>query len=412
VVIHRWDSFVSGSDYVRPPRPSDRQLSELLEIAYLSSSLQEEGRYPQFNILAVPSADSVKSRYLGDIWEFDAARLLSIEEVRRLAPVVDFKKSGMLAKWDASRWYICGLVDFGTSWSRAKVGFQYHFQSPECLFLQVDRPGRMKVYQGAYLLAALVDGKLERHNGMEINTTLSSALGGFGKVWRKIEPPEIEEPREYHNFAFTAFWNVFSALVNCISEAAHGGAVIITQRLDRIFNKQVRIKYRQNSPILRDAYISFMRARNRTIDLVIGMERGDHSLRGERALAELELIECQSKLVEAIRFVARLSACDGAIIMSDDFRLLGFGAEILSELKADIRIREAVDELRGTYKPLDVDQFGQRHRSAIKLVSQQPSCTVIVISQDGPISGVWSNEKKTVNVRKGASFVNLEMPFS
>jgi hypothetical protein len=413
VVIGRWDNFVSGPDYVRPPRPSDRQLSELLEIAYLSAALQEEGRYPQFNILTVPLVDSAKRRYLGDVWEFDNVRPLSVEEVRRLAPAIDFKKSGILAKWDSARWYISGLADFGTSWNRAKSGFQYHYQSPECLFVQVDRPGRMKVYQTRYLLAALVDGQLERHKGLEIITALgASAHNGLKKMWREISHPKLEQPREYHDFVFTALWNVFAALANSISEGAHGGAIVIVPKVGASFDKQVRVKYRLRSSALRDSFISYMTARNHFIDIVIKIESGDVSLEGECAIAELALSERQSRLVEATRLVARLSGCDGAIVLSDDLYLLGFGAEILSDLNSNIKIRDVRDEIRGVYKPLNIEQFGQRHRSAIKLVSKQLRYVVIAISQDGPISAIWSRERRIVNVKRGANLVNLDMPFA
>jgi hypothetical protein len=68
--------------------------------------------------------------------------------------------------------------------------------------------------------------------------------------------------------------------------------------------------------------------------------------------------------------------------------------------------------MRKVYKPLNVEEFGLRHRSAIKLVSQKPEYYVLVISQDGPISVVWSDEDTLVNVRRGANLVNLNMPWA
>jgi len=404
--------MVAG-DYVTPPRPPDRLFRELLETAYLSAGLPEEGRYPQFNIVAVPASDSAEGQYVGEVWYLDGPRPFSVDEVRRLAPAVDFKKSGILARWDTKRWHVAGLVDFGTSWNRARIGLQVHYRFPECLFVQVDRPGRMRVYQGQYLVAALVDGQLERHKGLELNLTLGGPIhSGLKKIWREITYPKIEEPREYENFQYIAFWNTFAALANCVSEAAHGGAVVIVPKGRSISEKQIRIKYSQNSSVLRSAFISFMNARHRVIDFVIKIESGDKSKKGEWALAELELADRHLRLVEAIRFVARLAGCDGAIVMSDDLRLLGFGAEIRSELKAGTKIREVKDELRRIFKSLNVEQFGQRHRSAIKLVSRESRYNVLVISQDGPISVVWSNKDRIVNVRRGANFVNMNMPFA
>ena len=60
---------------------------------------------------------------------------------------------------------------------------------------------------------------------------------------------------------------------------------------------------------------------------------------------------------------------------------------------------------------MDIEQFGLRHRSAIKLISRQTKYTAIVVSQDGPISVIWSREGR-VNVRKGVQLTNLNMPWA
>lgn len=412
VVGSRWNNMVAG-DYITPPCPPDRLLRELLETIYLAAAQPEESRYPQFNIVAVPFEDSLKDRFLGDVWKFNDPRPLSVDEIHRLAPAVDFKKSAILAQWHAGAWRIAGLVDLGTSWGRARVGLQYHYEFPACLFIQIDRPGRLRVYQGQYLIAALVDGRLERHKGLEFQLSLGTQThNGLRKIWREITYPKIEEPREYENFQFIAFWNTFAAIANCISEAAHGGAIVIVPARKSVNAKQINIKYRQNSSVLRAAFIRFMNVRHRVADFIVRLEKGDSAIKGECAVAEIELAECHSRLVEAIRFVARLAGCDGAIVISEDLKILGFGAEIRSDLKAKTKVRQVINEMRRTSKPLNVEQFGQRHRSAIKLVSREPNYSALVISQDGPISFIWSERRSVVMVRKGVNLVNMNMPWA
>jgi hypothetical protein len=122
-----------------------------------------------------------------------------------------------------------------------------------------------------------------------------------------------------------------------------------------------------------------------------------------------------SELVEATRFVAQLSGCDGAIVISDDLRLLGFGAEIRSEFMRGWNVVESFDDLstmsNNDVRSLDIEQFGMRHRSAIKLVSQVPTYHVLVISQDGPISVVWADKKRVI-VRRYPNLVNMNMPWA
>jgi hypothetical protein len=410
VTIKRWDNLVGG-DYTTPPRPPDRLLIELLEVLYLAAAMPEEARYPQFNIVAVPLSEGQDSS-IGDIWSFDRPRSLSVDEVRRLAPAVDSKKSAILVCWSDLGWQISGLVDLGTSWSRARIGLQYHYHSPPYLFVQVDQPGRMRVYQGRYIVAALRDGRLERHKGIEITMALGTPVqNGLRKLWNKISYPKLEEPREFENFQYLAFWNTLAALANCIGDDAHGGAIIIVPN-KRSITAELRIKYPQSSIVLQSAFIGFMNARHVVGDFITRFERNEKSLEGEYAIADLKLSEAHLRLVEAIRFVARLSGCDGAIVISEDLQVLGFGAEIRSELKPSTKVVEIIDDLRGISKSLDVEHFGLRHRSAIKLVSRKPAACVLVVSQDGPISVVSSDLPGQVKVRKGVNLTNLDMPFA
>lgn len=412
IITERWDHMVAG-DYLVPPIPPNRLLRELIETAYVAAAVPDEGRYPQFNIVAFPAAKTNENKSLGQVWNFADRRPLSVEEIRRLAPAVDLKKSAILTEWDANRWYIAGLVDLGTSWNRARIGLQYHYQFPPCLFLQIDRIGRIRAYQGQFLIAALVDGELERRKGFELSMALHAPVdNGLRKIWPEITYPKIEEPREYENFQFIAFWNTLAALANCIGEEAHGGAVVIVPAGKSASVKQLRIKYRQDASTLKNSFIEFMSIRHRVADFVVRIERGEELVKGDWALAELDLAERHLRLVEAIRFVARLACCDGAIVISEDLRLLGFGAEIRSELKSKTIVREVKDEMRKLYEPLNIEAFGLRHRSAIKLVSQEPTYSVLVISQDGPISVVWSEQDRFVTVKRGANLVNLNMPWA
>lgn len=412
-VAERWDNIVFGSTYQAPPLPPQRLLRSLLEAAYLAAAIPEENRYPKFNIVAVP-AEGSKALRLGKVWSFENHRPLSVDEIRRLAPSVDFKKSAILAKWDNAQWHMAGLVDLGTSWGRARIGLQYNYEHAEALLIQVDRPGRMKVYQGEFLVAALTDGKLHRFDGIDMHLALHEPVHrGLEGLGDRIRPPSIESPRDYHSFVFTAHWNTFAAIANCINDEAHGGALVLVPPGSAISADNVRTKYQQDSPVLRDAFIKFMNVRNRVIDFVIRIECGKvpKYVKGDWAHAELELAKAHGDLVEAIRFVARLSGSDGAILLSEDLCLLGFGAEIRAELMHQAQIVEITHELQNSSRPMDIEQFGLRHRSAIKLVSKQPEYTAIVVSQDGPISVVWSREGR-VNVRKGVQLTNLNMPWA
>jgi DNA integrity scanning protein DisA with diadenylate cyclase activity len=125
----------------------------------------------------------------------------------------------------------------------------------------------------------------------------------------------------------------------------------------------------------------------------------------------LSLLDAADQLIEAIRFISQLAGCDGAIVFSQDLTLLGFGAEIRAEMEDDISALEVIDEARRKYKACDVEQFGMRHRSAVKLASKGEGSVILAVSQDGPITAVWRDDRNVL-VKRGVSLANMNMPWA
>lgn len=416
VVFKRWDSICGGS-YETPPCPSRIALRTLIETAYLAGSAPDEERFPQFNIVATPVEETGEKQRIGHVWPFDTRRSLTVSELRKLAPAVDLKKSAIWAVWSKSEWQIAGLVDLGTSWHRARMGLEYNYNDPKCLLLQVDRPGRLRVYQGSFHVATLTDGAIEGHEGISLHLSLHEpANRGLDAMAKELKRPKIESYREYYGFEFLALWNTYAAIANSMAQLRHGGALIILPSKSKPSAALTKIKYAQETSILRAAFISCMNARHVIGDLIAESENNQADAE-EYPLspgAELKFRSTFAELIEATRFVAQLSGCDGAILISDDLKLFGFGAEIKAEMRKNCHVYEAVDdydEMNRKYRRLDLEQFGMRHRSAIKLISHARDARALVISQDGPITAIWKQEDKVI-VRKGVNLVNMNMPWA
>ena len=75
---------------------------------------------------------------------------LSADEVRRLAPSVDFKKSAILTKWEATRWQVAGLVDLGTSWNRAPSNSNIIISSPHVFSFKWIDPGEYECIKASF----------------------------------------------------------------------------------------------------------------------------------------------------------------------------------------------------------------------------------------------------------------------
>lgn len=411
VVTEHWQHIVSG-DYVTPGCPSRRLLSRILEACYLAASAPEEGRYPQFNVLVTEDGEGHSPTQGITFCPFAVRRKIDDHELRRLAPATDMKKSAIWVTYKGNVAQIAGLVDLGTSWYRARIGLSYSYRVPSNLIIQVDRPGRLKVFQGQFHVASLADGSLVVPRGIDLNLFLhepaNEALYAMGS---EFTAPEVEHPRDYENFWFIALWNVFAAIANSVSLSAHGGMLIILPVGTEDVSSLVRIKYEVRSDVLRSAFIKFINARNKTADFWERAEADGEKLPPEAYEAELHLSAITDSLVEAIRFVVQLAGCDGGIVITSDLKLLGFGTEIKAEMDPNAAAAEVVSEPNRRYRGCDVEQFGMRHRAAIKLASRMPGTRVLAVSQDGPITAIW-REGNNVLVKKGVSLANMNLPWS
>lgn len=411
VVAEHWQHIVSG-DYVTPGCPSRRLLSRILDACYLAASTPEEGRYPQFNVIVTEEGDSHPAAQGITLCPFAVPRKIDAHELRRLAPATDIKKSAIWVTYDGDAAQIAGLVDLGTSWHRARIGLSYSYRVPSNLIVHVDRPGRLKVFQGQFHVASLADGSLVVPRGIDLNLFLhkpaNEALYAMGA---EFLVPEVEHPRDYENFWFIALWNVYAAIANSISLSAHGGMLIILPVDMENVGPFVRLKYEASSDVLRSAFVKFINARNKTADFWERAEARGEKLGPEAYEAELHLSAATDSLVEAIRFVVRLAGCDGGIVITSDLRLLGFGAEIKAEMDPEVAAAEVVSEPNRKYRRCDVEQFGMRHRAAVKLSSRMPGTRILAVSQDGPITAIW-REGTNVLVKTGVSLANLNLPWS
>ncbi len=373
-------------------------LRELLEVVYLAASMSEEARYPKFNLVAVPSNSENYNTSIQKKWLFQLPRLLTVDELRRLAPAVSYESCVILVEWDVRQWKIIGLADLGSKWHHAHLGLGYEYHVPSALIIKVDGPGRIRVYQGQFIIGMLMHGKISNFNGYGIDMSLHAIVrSGLTALNNSIKKPVLEEPSEWSGFEFIALMNVFVGSVNLISRKGQGGTIVIVLSSISDNVTGIKLKYKMQSDNLRQSFVNFMNFRHEFADIIAREENEEIIPVEEKVTVDSHLRDSESRLIEDIQFITDLSKIDGAVLLSSDLRILGFGGEIIvhgidgcevhccNELPVNIK--------RGGKKDnVNIEQFGMRHRSAIKLVCQQKEYTAIVISKDGPISIIWSYE--------------------
>lgn len=113
-------------------------------------------------------------------------------------------------------------------------------------------------------------------------------------------------------------------------------------------------------------------------------------------------------LKETISFIGNLAGADGAIVVTQSLAVIGFSAEINVQGQMTTSVFDVANPIKKQKTKLDIEQFGMRHRSAIKLCSTTEDAVVLVVSQDGDVSLVW-REKAGVMVKKGVNTTNADM---
>jgi hypothetical protein len=116
-----------------------------------------------------------------------------------------------------------------------------------------------------------------------------------------------------------------------------------------------------------------------------------------------DLEKLEQAIFEMSRVIAGLTATDGAVVLDKRFALLGFGAEVSSEIPSPTRIWRALDTEGRRREVNAVEDVGTRHRAAYRFVQQHPSGLAIVVSHDGGVSFVANREGEVVSWQQSVS---------
>ena len=107
----------------------------------------------------------------------------------------------------------------------------------------------------------------------------------------------------------------------------------------------------------------------------------------ELQITSSDLEDAEEALDGAIDFVATLSRVDGAVILTSDLAVLGFGAEILAP-DSQVEICLARSPRPRGRRHIDLSRTGTRHRSAIRYCAAHHNALACVVSEDGPVRAV------------------------
>ncbi len=327
---------VHQHDEPSSPLPDAEILGSLLDVAFGASMEPEEGRFATFGLGLIPTRGP-QAPYKEV--RFTTPRELSTTEVVKLAAGTDSITTS-LAVWPEPErgLQIWGLI---TSESQAVGSAPLHghptflLHAP-FLVVRARAPGVLYVYYRRQLHLLYVRGTP--------HFLLSS-----GRLQEILRDDAYLQPLDA---------NALSQIATRISLLGHGGTVLLTDPAAEVATDLLDVSYRFDppSPLLRDA-----------------------------VRAPIVNLEDRPAERHALDFVAQLSQVDGAVHLTSDLVLHGFGAKIKSSAEVKLMTRDIGSQ---DARPILLAAIpGTRHRSAAMFCAQQPGqALAIVISQDGDVT--------------------------
>ncbi|MFZ1862676.1 MAG: putative sensor domain DACNV-containing protein [Polyangiales bacterium] len=403
-----WDdvavSAVAGAS--RVPAPDLDVLERLLSICYQASLLREEARPVTFRLaLGEPELFAAAQGPPAGLHRlmFTKFRPLDEHELRRLAPAAGFHRSLIAARLDEDDVIqIWGLVHSGARWLQSVRGGRHTEQFiPPVPMVVVTGPGRVLVSRGTTTLAALAEGSLT-----------GAAMDVFSAPWLSAAFAEAQQAQWIAHVTArersAAPWgaldprvgtvlaqHVVRRIVSTIRESRQGGTLILLpDRCAREVlagSEYLSLKYKFSDEEPRRRIMSLI------VQIMNELARL-HAVAGPVGWAEYEaspapqLAVLDEALFEVAHLIAALADVDGAVVMTTQLELLGFGGEISGALPEVLTVNRALDVEGATYAPELTERVGTRHRSSYRLSRHLRDAVLIVVSHDGGVRFVRWHE--------------------
>ena len=350
ILRRRWRGEPLADGWPRVDLPEKAILDELLDVCYHASLLTEEGRPTIFRVAFIAGSTPVSPPRrepvpLEPIMRYALCPPVpfTVGELRRLAPVADPRRVliavEQIGEGAGRRLQIYGLIDVGMAlWEMARHERISGTASPEALVVAATRPGELSISRG--------DHPVIRLRGGEIVSPTQSVLfrGPVARFFLNASDELIREacersgvhqdPEEDDGLSFSHLWFIESILLHT-AELKHGGTLLFVQEAvadnDARLQEAVSIKYRLPSTRPREALLAAMAVRLEHNDL-------DERLHERRTVKQedLENLEAlawyqrdlEDSSRDAAQFIGSLTAVDGAVVLTDKLRIIGFGGEV------------------------------------------------------------------------------------
>jgi len=375
-----------------PPLPAPAVLTAFVSTLYQASLLAEEGRPVVCHLVLASQAElEAQAGTLTDfhLLRFAEPRSYSEQELRRLSPAVQ-QPSSLLAVAPTADGHLqlWGLLFSEHQWDQLVDQPRLTtVQPPRALLVEVSGPGSLVFYDGAQRVLTLQRGRIEGHGF--VSFPKAWAEGRFTENLQlagdSLPGPDLTPEQQELLVRLTL--QLQRRALTRIRTSGHGALVVLlpTDRVAALTapGGVLRPKYRvlpgqagPRFPALAQAVVRRLAA------------LGEVSWAHYQQAHDAELLALTAEIEHLADYLAGLAAVDGALVLTQQLALVGFGVEVQATQVPLERVYRALDLEARQRKPLAVDHGGTRHRAAYRLCLAAPECLAIVVSQDGTVQFV------------------------
>lgn len=346
--------------------PTSQQLSRLIEVAFWASLRKEEGKEISFQLSFCPQC----------AFRFQNPKLFDIANIAKLAPALNPKELSIIV------------------WSKGDEQIKIlGFDTPNynsSLQIKTFEPGKI-LAQYSKLKAVVTGDSFEylKVDSQLVDMSVNSALDQRTKD-------------EYKK--------AYSKLANYIWKLNQGGTLLIVPD-DLESSIELPISYSNGEYSQVKEYLDMMIAREKEI-INEGHSTNTPSAEIVHKLFFVDEDYAMNKYWydESLTQIAQFTAIDGATIITNNLKVLGFGAKIRPRDSQDIPesvfTSDVFEGSESKEKSIAGLGWGTRHKSAAQFVYDLKEALAIVASQDGKLSIMaWSKEKEMVSVFTPAEYL-------
>jgi hypothetical protein len=378
----KW-SAKSFNEEVIPTLPDDKIINKLLDVCYHASFETEETRRLKFKVAYYPN-DAVEENLPYIKIELNDPKPFDKKELLRIAPAIDPKSVIIGVEWNESKQslQIWGFINIGSDWWNFIHGnTDVAFSPPNALTISSQKPGDLLISRQGTFLLFLSGGNLHNligdifHTGPIAMCSRNTDIAVQNEIKEQLMRETVDLKIPDPIIPIGVFTECVKGIIFNILEQGHGGTLILipdTYQLLENLKDHVKIKYPCNYENLANLSKSVMKTRI--------LRRVDPTKPYEDFLSDSE------NLSESINFVSSLAGVDGAILLTDRLKLLGFGCELITKTSDFEIVKKSSDTFGNDTSDILIETFGTRHRSAFRFCSHFDNAIAFIFSQDGGVT--------------------------